>query len=149
MFSLVSLPCHQLQTRPLCLSPQLHSLTNHPPQYLVSRFSHVHCQILTVILYLDTVTEDTATQVWSCQVLSHGFHSHSQVLFCHNQVFFVVIVILFCIAAWPHFLLFFEINQKFFFGNICIRVLPSSHHAPHRTPPIQPDKMVKLLILPG
>jgi len=42
------LPCHQLHSHHLCFSPQLHSITNHLPPYLVSQFVHVplpdpHC----------------------------------------------------------------------------------------------------------
>jgi len=52
-----------------------------PSSYLVSRFSHVHCQILTV-------TDALSQHFMSSQVFPCVFHSHSQVLFC--QFFFIV-----------------------------------------------------------
>ena len=49
MFSSVTLALVISFTHILCVLSQLHSITNHPPQYLVSRFSMFLCQILTVI----------------------------------------------------------------------------------------------------
>jgi len=111
LFSSVSLlPCHQLHLRHLCFSPQLPSLTNHPPQYLDSRFSHVHCR-------------------HSCQ--EHAIHV------CIRVVHVVLVIVrfflsVFGIPAQLRFCLDFVINQVLIW-KICIRVLPSP---PRHTPPL-------------
>ena len=132
-FPLVSLALSLSSFTSPVFCSQLHSITNHP-QYLVSRFLHSLCQILTVThsggsgLSLLTSRHVTSRHVTSRHVTSRHSFMPSFVLLVKSRLLSQFRFIVFRLSR--DFLFCFCLNKSSFtFKYICFRVLPPPRHA--------------------